>query len=96
MLSIFEWDDAKNRSNRLKHGVDFAEAVTALADPHSLLMRDPDHSGLEERFIVIGMSSQSRILVVCHCYRREDSAIRIFSARKTTRAERFRYEEMLP
>ena len=57
---------------------------------------DKDHSGDEERFILIGRSAKLRLLVVCHCYRESDTVIRIFSARQAERAERFQYEERLP
>lgn len=96
MVARFEWHDDKDRANRLKHGVDFVEALSAFGDDNSLLMADPDHSGEEERFVVIGLSSKSRLLVVCHCYRDPDCTIRIISARRATRTERFRYEERLP
>ncbi len=96
MTTRFEWNDEKDRSNRRKHGVSFAEAVSAFADPHSLYMPDPDHSVDEERFVLIGRSAKFRILVVCHCYREADTVIRIFSARKALRGEFFEYEERIP
>ena len=96
MVARFEWHEDKERSNRHKHGVSFAEALSVFSDDNSLLMSDPDHSVREERFVVIGMSIKTRILVVCHCYRESDSAIRIISARRATRTERFKYEGMLP
>jgi uncharacterized DUF497 family protein len=96
MVSGFEWNDDKDRSNRHKHGVGFDEALSVFYDKNGLLIPDPDETRDEERFIIIGMSVKLRILVVCHCYRRADAAIRIISARKATRAERFNYEGMLP
>ncbi len=56
-------------------------------------MHDPDHSDDEERFIILGLSASARILVVCHCYRENDSVIRLISARKATRKESGQYKE---
>jgi uncharacterized DUF497 family protein len=65
----FEWDERKNTANRRKHGVSFEEAQSAFVDEHGLLIDDPDHSASEDRFVLLGMSSALRVLVVCHCYR---------------------------
>ena len=64
MRYIFEWDWKKAASNQRKHGVTFDEASTAFGDPLALLMRDSDHSLNEERYLVLGMSNQQRLLVV--------------------------------
>jgi uncharacterized DUF497 family protein len=88
----FEWDEKKNRSKRRKHGVWF-EAQSAFHDPNSRLFDDPEHSDDEDRFILIGMSSAGRPLVVVHCYKKSDSVIRIISARKATKKEFTYYEE---
>jgi uncharacterized DUF497 family protein len=58
----FEWDAKKAQANLRKHGVSFAEAVTAFGDPLSMNMPDPDHSEGEQRFIVLGMSDRLRLL----------------------------------
>jgi uncharacterized DUF497 family protein len=89
----FEWDERKNRSNRTKHGVWFEEAQSAFDDPNARLFRDPEHSEEEDRFILIGLSSGARLLVVVHCYRESDSIIRIISVRKATKKEVRFYEE---
>jgi len=86
-----EWDENKNRANRHKHGISFEEAETVFADDHALLIADPEHSDNEDRFILLGMSSSLRIMVVCHCYRVQDDVIRIISARKATREEQDGY-----
>jgi hypothetical protein len=52
---------------------------------------DPDHSASEERFILLGISSRLRVLVVCHCYRESESVIRIISARRAQRNEEETY-----
>ncbi len=88
---VFEWDSEKAESNSRKHGVTFDEASTVFADPLSLLMLDPDHSDEEERFLVLGMSSMARILVVAFAER--PPYTRLISARKATRMERASYEE---
>jgi uncharacterized protein len=92
MIDIkFEWDEKKNSSNRKKHGPSFLEAETVFADEHGLLLHDPDHSHEEDRFILLGLSSRLRLLVVSHTYRKNDSVIRIISARKATRSEQEQY-----
>lgn len=88
----FEWDERKNTQNRRKHGVSFEEAQTVFLDEQALLVADPDHSEREERFILLGLSSALRTLVVCHCYRRERDVIRLISARRADRQERELYE----
>ena len=62
----FEWDSAKSQTNVRKHGVSFEEAQTVFSDEHGLLVHDPDHSDDEDRFVLLGLSSLSRALVVCH------------------------------
>ena len=88
-----EWDEAKNTTNKKKHGISFQEAETVFADEHALLLADPDHSTEEDRFVLMGFSASLRMLVVCHCYRRSGETIRIISARKATKSERAVYSE---
>ena len=83
----FMWDEAKAAINLQKHKVSFEEAKTVFDDEEALFMSDPDHSDTEERFILLGMSTLLRLLVVCHCYRENDDVIRIISARKATKNE---------
>src|SRR5512147_1131838 len=89
----FEWDARKSRLNRTKHGVSFEEAQTVFLDDHALLIDDPDHSDDEDRFVLLGLSSTLRALVVCHCYRRRGQVIRIISARKADPQERALYAQ---
>ena len=89
----FEWDENKNSSNKRKHGVSFEEARTVFYDENALLIDDPEHSEDEERFVILGFSEKARVLVVCHCYRSEETVIRIISARKATKNEMKYYEE---
>ena len=78
----FEWDDRKAAANLKKHGVSFEEARSVFVDERAKLIDDPDHSEDEERFVLLGMSSALRILLVCHCYRSKGNVIRIISARQ--------------
>ena len=87
----FDWDPRKDAANRKKHDVSFHEAKTAFTDEFGRLMADPDHSELEDRFILLGTSIHSRLLVVCHCVR-DGETIRIISARKADKRERKTYE----
>ena len=88
----FQWDAVKNASNKKKHGITFDEAKTVFTDQFARIIVDPDHSTTEDRFILLGTSIHSRLLVVCHCVRENDS-IRIISARKADKDERSFYEE---
>jgi len=89
----FDWDERKNKGNRTKHGIWFEEAQSVFDDPHGRLFYDPEHSSDEDRYILLGMSSAERTLVVIHCYKRSDSIVRIISARKATRREMRFYED---
>jgi uncharacterized DUF497 family protein len=84
----YQWDDEKAQSNYRKHGVEFADAVSALADDYAITIEDdyPD----EERFVTIGTDALGRVLVVVFTWRGE--SIRIISARKATPSERRQYE----
>ena len=88
----FTWDIKKAISNKIKHGVSFEEAQTVFSDSEALLIYDPDHSGGEDRFLILGLSAVPRLLIVCHCYRENDEQIRIISARKATKKESIIYE----
>ena len=87
----FDWDKEKNIANQKKHGISFEEAQSVVVDENALMIHDPDHSGDEDRFILLGLSASIRMMVVCHCYRENDDVIRIISARKATRIEQKRY-----
>jgi hypothetical protein len=87
----FEWDERKNGANKRKHKVTFEEAQTVFLDENAIRFFDPDHSQDEDRFIMLGMSFALRVLVVCHCYREDDSVIRIISARRADKREQADY-----
>ncbi len=89
----FEWDDEKNTANFRKNGVWFEEAQALWADEKAQEFFDPEHSEDEDRFIRIGHSTKSRLLLVAFCEREEGSTIRIISARKATKEEERDYEE---
>ena len=83
----FEWDDQKAVANFKKHGVRFEEAKSVFVDERAKLIDDPDHSEDEDRFVLLGLSSALRLLLVCHCCRSEGNVIRIISARKAIARE---------
>lgn len=88
---LFEWDVAKAKANRRKHGVTFDEAITAFSDPLAMLLPDPDHSIDETRYLVLGTSAQGRLLVIAIAER--PPRTRLISARRATRRERRQYEK---
>ena len=83
----FEWDDEKDRSNTLKHGVAFAEAATVFADPMAIYLDDGSET---EHMVVIGTSLRERLLFVVHVQRGPRD--RIISARRASSGERDVYE----
>jgi uncharacterized DUF497 family protein len=87
----FEWDKQKAKSNLSKHGISFEEAQTVFDDPLYVDFYDPDHSEDEHRYIIIGESSKSHILLVS--YTERGDKIRIISARQVTQQERKAYQE---
>jgi uncharacterized protein len=91
----FDWDETKNWANRKKHGIWFEEAVSVFADPNARLFADPGHSDQEEREVILGISSAARLLTIVHCYRENDSVVRIISARRATRRETQYYAQRI-
>ena len=75
----FAWDRRKARSNLVKHGVSFEEAQTVFLDESARLIDDPDHSGDEERFVLLGYSFQARCMA-CFAYEHLRKMMPIFSA----------------
>jgi uncharacterized DUF497 family protein len=86
----FEWDEAKRKANRRKHGIEFADAVGVLNDPKAVTIEDRDHD--ETRFVTLGMDAFGRLLVVVYACP-EPEVIRLISARKAEPHERRQYEE---
>ena len=93
--TAFEWSSRKASKNIRKHGVSFEEARSAFLDENARLIVDDEHSDDEDRFVLLGLSVQLRLLVVVHCYRERDNVIRIISARRADRIERRQYSEFL-
>ena len=87
----FVWNEQKAQSNLSKHGISFQEAQSAFYDPNARVSYDPDHSQDEDRYILLGISSSLRMLVVCHLYRHDEKTIRLISARKATKIEQKQY-----
>jgi uncharacterized DUF497 family protein len=87
---IFDWDDNKAESNKKKHGVSFAEAATAFSDPNAIEFLDAKNSEKEERWILVGLSARSHVLLVVFV-EREEKLIRIVSARKAVKEEMNQY-----
>ncbi|WP_067515375.1 BrnT family toxin [Endozoicomonas ascidiicola] len=88
----FEWDKSKDLSNLKKHGISFEEAKSVFYDEYAIQYFDEENSGFEDRFLMVGLSHESRVLLVCHCERDSGQSIRIISARKATNNERKYYE----
>jgi uncharacterized DUF497 family protein len=91
----FIWDKKKSEENHKKHKIAFEEAQTVFADPNARMIFDPEHSDDEDRFVILGISSDLRLLVVCHCYREDGMIVRIISARKATKQEHKQYGSFL-
>ena len=83
----FEWDRAKAQANLKKHDVSFEEAQTVFYDEFAVQFFDDEHSSTEDRFLLLGMSSEANLLLVCHCERAGGDIIRIISARRATKPE---------
>jgi uncharacterized protein len=79
----FEWDESKAETNLIKHGICFDDAQTVFNDSLYVDFYDPDHSEDEDRYLIIGESSRGRLLIVS--YTERDNAIRLISARETTK-----------
>jgi uncharacterized DUF497 family protein len=77
-MPSFEWDDQKEKSNRLKHGVSFTEAQNAFFDPKRIMYFDVDHStATEKRYFCVG-KVDNNICTVRFTYR--NNIIRIIGA----------------
>ena len=88
----FEWNPAKAAANSRKHKVTFEAEKSVFYDDFAVQFFDDEHSFDDERFLLLGMSSDARLLLVCHCERKDGDVIRIISARKATRSEAQNYQ----
>jgi len=84
------WDPVKAKSNRLKHRVFFSEVEPVFFDPKAISIEDTDSED-EARYLVIGLDSLGRLVVVAYTYR--ESVIRLISARKASKTEQRAYEK---
>jgi uncharacterized protein len=89
----FEWDPAKALTNRRKHGVSFEDAMYVFDDSHALFERDHIDDGGEERWHALGLAGGVAVLLVAHVMREKGEVIRLISARRATRKERYYYEQ---
>ena len=83
----FEWDRAKAAANLKKHQVSFDEAKSIFFDEFGVQFFDAEHSSDEDRFLMLGMSSGAKLLIVCHCELDHGTTIRTISARKAIKRE---------
>ena len=86
----FEWDAAKDRANRRKHGFDFKTAARVFEDPNMMLIEDRVDPEGEQRWHALGMVGGRSLLVVVHLYREAENGeeiIRIISARQANQHE---------
>ncbi|HEY8906563.1 MAG TPA: BrnT family toxin [Rhodoferax sp.] len=88
----FEWDEHKAAANLKKHQISFEEAKSIFFDEYGVQFFNDDHASDEERFLMLGMSSAAKLLIVCHCEREHGAVIRIISARKATKRESAFYQ----
>ena len=88
----FEWDASKASANLRKHQVSFEDAQSVFYDEFAVQFFDEEHSMEEERFLMLGMSSLAKLLIVCHCEREQGAVIRIISARKASKRESAFYQ----
>jgi len=83
----FEWDAVKAAANLRKHRISFEEASSVFYDEFAIQFFDDNHAAAEDRFLMLGLSSEARLLIVCHCERGRGNVIRIISARRATKRE---------
>lgn len=87
-MITFESDQNKEAVNHKTHGVSFQDAQSVLYDDFAIQFFDEEHSTQEQRFLMLGMSTGARLLLICHCEQVNGDIIRIISARKATKKEK--------
>ena len=94
---LFEWNRKKDIANFRNHGVSFDEAKTIFCDENAIEFYDQDHSLREYRYLMIGLSSKLRVLLVSYTVSegKDEDIIRIISSRKPTKKEQKIYFEKL-
>lgn len=88
---MYEWDENKNRLNLEKHGLDFNLAIEVFSDPNSIVEDNREING-EIREQIIGKIDNKTTIVLFVVYTKRGKAIRIISARKASKRERYMYE----
>ena len=88
----FEWNTDKAVTNIKKHGVSFEEAKSVFFDDFAVQFFDQENSHTEDRFLMLGMSNETNLLLICHCERDDGNTIRVISARKATKNESENYQ----
>jgi uncharacterized DUF497 family protein len=83
----FEYDLAKAAANLKKHNVSFEEAQFVFYDDFAVQFYDEENSEIEERILMLGLSSEAKLLLVCHCESERGNTIRLISARKAAGSE---------
>jgi uncharacterized DUF497 family protein len=83
----FEWDENKNISNTIKHGINFGQAKQVFNDPYKIVFESEQESG-EKRFIILGEILDLLYSVI---YTMRNTIIRIISVRRANEKERNRY-----
>ena len=93
----FEWNRKKEYSNLRNHGVSFDEAKTVFYDENAIEFYDQNHSSKEDRFLMLGLGSKLRLLLVSYTVKetKDEHIIRIISSRKPTKNELKIYSEGL-
>jgi len=95
-MAQFEWDPLKALSNRRKHGVSFEDAMHVFDDPYALFEQERTDEAGEVRWRALGFAGGVAVLLVAHTVRDEgeNEVVRLISARRATRKERERYEQI--
>jgi uncharacterized DUF497 family protein len=89
----FDWDEGNARKSVEKHVVSQPESEQVFFNEPLLLLEDKQHSQSETRFHALGRTDQGRLMHVTFTLRKDNSMIRVISARDMHRKERFRYEQ---
>ena len=88
----FEWDAVKAASNIKKHGISFTEAQSVFFDEFAVQFFDQKNAEKEDRFLMLGVSNETNLLLICHCERDDGNTVRVILARKATKNERKHYQ----
>lgn len=91
-MTKFEWDPPKAAANLKKHQISFGDAKSVFYDEFAVQFFDEENSSEEDRFLMLGMGSGAKRLILCHCEREHGEVVRIISARKATKRESAFYQ----